>query len=186
MGNMDFQNSLKKARAYGLDEFLDIMGELSQESTKKGVMGRKCKELVTLAIALNKQCRRCIDIHAHEAVRLGASEAELNQVRKIVLFLNASPSGSAELWDSWEDSWREFALTRGALEHHHRELIALAIALVEQRREHILLHVGCALEHGAGPDELFEILPIALLMDGAPVLSQITHLVGALEQHGHG
>jgi AhpD family alkylhydroperoxidase len=185
MASNDFHASMKKARAYGLDEFLDIMGELSQESTKKGLLGRKCKELVTLAIALNKQCGRCIDIHSHEAIRLGASEAELNQVRKIVLFLNASPNGSVELWDSWEDSWREFALTRGALEHHHRELIALAIALVQQRRDHIMLHVTCALEHGAAPDEVFEVLPIALLMDGAPVLSQITHLVGALEHLGH-
>lgn len=182
MAKVDFQASLNKARAYGLDEFLDIMGELSQESTKKGVMGRKCKELVTLAIALNKQCQRCIDIHAREATKLGASAAELNQVRKIVLFLNASPRGCQQLWASWEDSWREFALARGALAHHQRELLALAIALVEQRPDHIMLHVRSALEHGAGPDEIFEVFPIALLMDGAPVLSQLTHLVDVLEQ----
>lgn len=181
MSNTEFHDSLKKARAYGLDEFLAIMGELSQESTKKGVMGRKCKELVTLAIALNKHCQRCIDIHGQEARRLGASEAEMHQVRKIVLFLKASPKGSTELWDAWEDSWREFALTRGALEAHHREMIALAIALVEQRRDHIHLHVACALDEGASRDEIFEVLPIALLMDGAPVLSQIPHLVSALE-----
>jgi AhpD family alkylhydroperoxidase len=183
MDNTDYGASLRKARSYGLDEFLDIMGELSQESTKRGAMGRKCKELVTLAIALNKQCRRCIDIHSHEATRLGASAAELNQVRKIVLFLNASPDRSPELWESWEDSWREFALTRGALEHHHRELVALAIALVKQRQDHITLHVSSALAEGAGVEEIFEVLPIALLMDGAPVMSQIPHLVGAVEHH---
>ena len=49
-----FMDSLKKARTYGLGEFLEIIGELSQESTKKGVIDRKHKELITLGIALAK------------------------------------------------------------------------------------------------------------------------------------
>jgi hypothetical protein len=35
MVDTDFMQSLKRARTYGLGEFLEIIGELSQESTKK-------------------------------------------------------------------------------------------------------------------------------------------------------
>jgi AhpD family alkylhydroperoxidase len=100
-----FMDSLKKARTYGLGEFLEIIGELSQESTKKGIIDRKHKELITLGIALAKGCHRCIEIHT-----------------------------------------------------------------------------DAALKYGSTPEEVFEVMPIALLMDGAPALSQIPHLVAALEQ----
>jgi alkylhydroperoxidase/carboxymuconolactone decarboxylase family protein YurZ len=52
---------------------------------------------------------------------------------------------------------------------------------VEQRRDHIQLHARSALDLGAPPEEIFEVMPIALLMDGAPALSQIPHLVDALD-----
>ncbi|MBN2886224.1 MAG: carboxymuconolactone decarboxylase family protein [Chromatiaceae bacterium] len=177
-----FKQSLHRAREYGLEEFLEIIGELSQESTRKGIIERKNKEFITLGMALSKQCRRCIDIHSSEAKRLGALPGELCQVRKIALFLKASPRDTGEMWDSWEDSWREYVLARGPIEHHVRELIALGIALVEQRHEHIQLHTRSALEFGAPPEEIFEVMPIALLMDGAPALSQIPHLINALDQ----
>ncbi len=71
----DFIESLKSARSYGLGEFLEIIGELSQQSTKKG-----------------------------------------------------------------------------------------------------------ALDHGASRQQVFEVMPLALLMDGAPALSQIPRLVKALNR----
>lgn len=183
MSKVSFLDSMKKARAYGMDEFLEIMGELSQESTKRGHIERKCKELITLAIALSKDCHRCIEIHTADAKRVGASDDELAQVRKLVLYLNASPSEHDQLWDSWEDAWRVFVLAKGPIPHASREMIALAIALVNQRKELINRHVESALAHGVSVEQVFEIMPIALLMDGAPALSQIPHLVAAIEEH---
>lgn len=180
MSNLSFIDSMKKARSYGLTEFFEIMGELSQESTKKGHIERKCKELITLGIALSKNCNRCVQIHTKDALSLGATPDELKQVRKIVLYLNASPSMDAHLWESWEDAWRVFVLAKGPLAHAHRELIALAVALVNQRKELIGLHVRSALSHGVSVEQIFEVMPIALLMDGAPALSQIPYLVDAL------
>jgi AhpD family alkylhydroperoxidase len=182
MSSIDsFKKSLTRAREYGLEEFLEIISEMSQVSTRKGIIDRKDKELITLGMALTKKCRRCIDIHTKEAIRLHVMPGELNQVRKIALFLKASPLEGGEMWESWEDSWREYVLGRGPIRHHVRELIALGIALVEQRRDHIHLHARAALEFGAPPEEIFEVMPIALLMDGAPALSQIPHLVDALD-----
>ena len=178
-----FKRAIHKIRGYGLGEFLEIVSELSQESTKKGVLNRLTKELITLGLALSKHCKRCIDIHTAEARRLGASADDLNQVRKIVLFLNAAPWHDDLMWDSWESSWREFSLARGPIQHHVRELIALAIGIQRQHEGQLCLHAREALKFGAKPEELIELLPLVLLMDGAPALSQIPLVVRAIERY---
>ena len=175
-----FSDSIKKAGKYGLNEFLEIIAELSQESTKKGVLSRKEKELITLGIALSKNCERCINIHIKSAQSLGATENEIEQVNKIHLFLLSSPPEEDRLWECWRKSWVEFALTKGALEHHLRELIALGIAIIRQSKGQINLHVKSAINLSATPEQVYEVMPIALLMDGAPAISQIPRLVNAL------
>lgn len=177
----EFTQSLKKARTYGLAEFLEIIGELSQESTKKGDIDRKTKELITLGMALAKGCQRCINIHNKSSIDLGASKKEIRMVRKVVLFQNASPVDDPVMWRSWRSSWKQFALAKGALQTHERELIALGISIIRQRKKHIRLHVRSAIKFCATPQEVFEVMPLALLMDGAPALSQIPRLVEALE-----
>ena len=177
-----FMDSLKKARTYGLGEFLEIIGELSQESTKKGVIDRKHKELITLGIALAKDCHRCIDIHTDAAIRIGATETEMLQVRKVALYTQASPEyRQTELWQAWAGSWREFSLSKGCIDRRCRELVGLGIAIVKQEARLIEMHTQAAMEYGATPEEIFEVMPIALLMDGAPALSQIPQLVHALD-----
>lgn len=177
-----FMDSLKKARTYGLGEFLEIIGELSQESTKKGVIDRKHKELITLGIALAKDCHRCIDIHTDAAIRMGATETEMLQVRKVALYTQASPEyRQTELWQAWAGSWREFSLSKGCIDRRCRELVGLGIAIVKQEARLIEMHTQAAMEYGATPEEIFEVMPIALLMDGAPALSQIPQLVHALD-----
>ncbi len=178
----ELTDSLKKAKAYGIGEFLEIIGELAQESTKKGALSRKEKELITLGIALSKDCNRCIKIHTQAALSLGVSEDEIEQVRRIHLFLLSSPGKDEKLWKSWKNSWRQFSLAHGSLEHHTRELIALGIALVGQSQEHIKLHTKAAIGYCAKPEQIFEVMPIALLMDGAPAISQIPRLMKALDK----
>ncbi|MDQ5768091.1 carboxymuconolactone decarboxylase family protein [Thiothrix subterranea] len=183
MVDNDFIASLKRARTYGLGEFLEIIGELSQESTKKGALDRKHKELITLGIALAKDCHRCIDIHTQAALKLGATDTEMLQVRRVALYSQASPEHhDTDLWKAWVDSWREFALSKGCVDRRCRELVGLGIALVQQNARLIDMHVKAAREFGASPEEIFEVMPIALLMDGAPALSQIPQLVHAIEQ----
>ena len=182
MVDSDFMESLKRARTYGLGEFLEIISELSQESTKKGVIDRKHKELITLGIALAKDCHRCIDIHTDAAIRMGATETEMLQVRKVALYTQASPEyRQTELWQAWAGSWREFSLSKGCIDRRCRELVGLGIAIVKQEARLIEMHTQAAMEYGATPEEIFEVMPIALLMDGAPALSQIPQLVHALD-----
>lgn len=181
-----FLQAIKRARSYGIGEFLEIIGELSQESTKKGLLSRKTKELITFGIALNKQCERCICIHADDAKQLGATEKELEQVRKISLFMRSTPDKDEHLWKSWKSSWKQFVLAKGTIPHRDRELIALGISIVMQHKKHIHLHTSRAMELGHGGAEVVEVLPIALLMDGAPALSQIPYLMKAIENQNTG
>lgn len=177
-----FLQAIKHARSYGIGEFLEIIGELSQESTKKGLLSRKTKELITFGIALHKHCERCICIHADDAKKLGAKEQELEQVRKIALFMRSTPDKDEHLWQSWKSSWKQFVLAKGKIPHRDRELIALGISIVMQHKKHIHLHAKEAMKLGHGGAEVIEVLPIALLMDGAPALSQIPYLMKAIEK----
>lgn len=179
MAKETFNSFIRKAQNYGIADFLEIMGELAQESTKKGRLTRVTKELITLGMALHKQCHRCIDIHTTDARKLGAKKKDITQVQKIALFMKATPE-KEELWEAWQDSWAEFSLSKGNLEHHERELIALAIGLVMRNEKQITLHAKEALKTHASIEEVFEVVPIALLMDGAPVLSQIPAVVKAV------
>jgi AhpD family alkylhydroperoxidase len=178
--------SLKKSSQYGLPEFLDLIGEISQLSARKGALDRKSKELITLGIAIHKQCRRCINIHTHDAKQHGATEDDIRLVQKTCLFLAASPaSDNKEMWQAWSDSWHQFVLSKGDRSHKLREFIAIGIAIVRQSNPHIVLHITDVKEHGATMQEIFEIVPIALLMDGAPAISQVPRVVDALEAAGY-
>jgi len=178
-----FMQALKHARSYGIGEFLEIIGELSQESTKKGLLSRKTKELITFGIALHKHCERCINIHAEDAKKLGAKEKELELVRKISLFMRSTPEKDEHLWSTWKSSWKQFVLGKGPIRNRDRELIALAMSIIMQHKKHISLHVKEAMKLGHSGAEIVEVLPIALLMDGAPALSQIPALMKAIEKN---
>lgn len=180
MHQLSIQTAFKTFREYGLGEFLEIIGELSQESAKKGALDRGAKELIALGLALSKRCYRCIDIHTREAMAVGATESDVNQVRKIVLFLNAAPWHDDLMFEQWEASWRQFSRVHGPLAQFERELVALAIAVQRHHEGQMNLHVREALALGATPAQVVEVMPLVLLMDGAPALSQIPAVLQAV------
>ena len=70
------------------------------------------------------------------------------------------------------DAWGAFgqlhqaAMADGAIPTRIKELIALAIAVVKQCDGCIAYHASAAARHGATPEEVSEMLSVALLMDG--------------------
>lgn len=173
---------IQKASSYGLQEFLEIMGELSQESTKKGLLSRLQKELITLGLALYKDCQRCITIHGDEALRLKASDGELCLVKKVIFFMNASPQAGKGMWADWVDNWKQYSYSKVTERRQLREMIALAVSIVMQHEKQIELHLIAVLELGVTIEQVFEIVPLVMLMDGAPTLSQIPTLVSCYEK----
>jgi AhpD family alkylhydroperoxidase len=78
----------------------------------------------------------------------------------------------------------EAASSPGALDEKAKELIALAIAVVERCDECITIHVGEALKTGATRQEIIEALGVAILMGGGPALMYATHALTALSEFG--
>ena len=183
MSNDNTTQFMQRAGEYGLQEFLEIMGELSQESTKKGLLSRQEKELITLGLALYKNCQRCISIHSSEAKRLEASDIQFCNVKKIMFFMKATPHGNGELWDDWVINWKDYSYSKINERRQLREMVALAIAIVMQHEKQIQLHLTAALDVGVSIEQIFQIVPLVMLMDGAPTLSQIPRLLMCYEQY---
>lgn len=183
MTDVNTSKFMQKAGNYGLQEFLEIMGELSQESTKKGLLSRQQKELITLGIALYKNCQRCITIHSDEALRLDASELQFRHVKKVIFFMLAAPHGESNLWDDWVINWRDYSYSKITERQQLREMVALALSIVMQHKKQIELHLNAALDTGISVEQVFEIVPLVMLMDGAPTLSQIPWLLTCHENY---
>ena len=137
---------MKKASDYGLQEFMEIMGELSQESTKKGLLSRQQKELITLGLALYKNCQRCIDIHSSEATKLNATNLQFGHVKKVIFFMLASPHGDSNLWHDWVINWKDYSYSKVNERRQLREMVALAISIVMQHKKQIQLHLTAAFQ----------------------------------------
>ncbi len=174
---------MQKASNYGLQEFLEIMGELSQESTKKGLLSRQQKELITLGIALYKNCQRCINIHSKEAKSLAATELQFCHVKKVLFFMVATPHSDSDLWNDWVINWKDYSYSKINERRQLREMVALAIAIVMQHKKQIELHLIAVLDVGISIEQVFEIVPLVMLMDGAPTLSQIPRLLSCYENY---
>lgn len=57
-----------------------------------GAIPKKYKELMAVAVALTTQCPYCLEIHKGDAVKAGATEAELAEVVFIAAALRAGGS----------------------------------------------------------------------------------------------
>ena len=57
-----------------------------------GTIPKKYKELIAVAVALTTQCPYCIEIHKEEALKAGATEAELAETTFVAAALRAGAS----------------------------------------------------------------------------------------------
>lgn len=60
-----------------------------QAALADGVIPKKYKELIALAVALTTQCPYCLEIHREHAIKAGASEEELAEVTLVAAALRA-------------------------------------------------------------------------------------------------
>ncbi|MES2181640.1 MAG: carboxymuconolactone decarboxylase family protein [Pseudomonadota bacterium] len=49
----------------------------------------KTRELISLAVAVTTRCDGCITVHANEAVKVGATEAEIAEALGVAIAMNA-------------------------------------------------------------------------------------------------
>ena len=84
--------NLKKLAAQGnlAPEASKAYQAFNQAALADGVVPKKYKELMAIAVALTTQCPYCIEVHKDAAVKAGASEAELAETTFVAAALRAA------------------------------------------------------------------------------------------------
>jgi AhpD family alkylhydroperoxidase len=73
----------------------DVMAGFSamaQAASKDGALDKKTKELIALAIGVATRCDGCIGFHVEALVRLGASQAEVEECLGMAIYMGGGPS----------------------------------------------------------------------------------------------
>jgi len=73
----------------------DVMSSfhaLSKASTKDGVLDKKTKELMAMALAVANHCQGCVGFHAQALVKLGATKPELMETLAMAVYMGGGPS----------------------------------------------------------------------------------------------
>ncbi len=76
-------------------EIPDVMtgfSNLSQAALHEGVLDKKTKELIALALGVAARCDGCIGFHAQALVKLGASRQELLEMLAMAIYMGGGPS----------------------------------------------------------------------------------------------
>ena len=73
-------------------EVMKSVGELGRTAMADGVLGKKTKELIALALGVAARCDPCIGYHAQALVKLGASRQELDETLGVAVYMGGGPS----------------------------------------------------------------------------------------------
>lgn len=65
--------------------------ELAAAATADGVLDKKTKELIALALAVGARCDACIGFHAKALVRLGATREEVTETLGMCIYMGGGP-----------------------------------------------------------------------------------------------
>ncbi len=88
-----------------LDEINNNLGRFSKETpeqmqgfmnlmqaTEQGVLAKKQKELITVALAVVKQCKWCIAFHVKKALENGATRKEILESAWMAVLMGGGPA----------------------------------------------------------------------------------------------
>ncbi|MEK8051275.1 carboxymuconolactone decarboxylase family protein [Ideonella sp. DXS22W] len=65
---------------------------LAQAAGKAGVLDRKTKELIAMALSVSARCDPCLGFHAEALVKLGCSRAEFEEMLGMCVYMGGGPS----------------------------------------------------------------------------------------------
>jgi AhpD family alkylhydroperoxidase len=89
--NMYDMANMKKLKSLGAfaPETRKAFLAFDQAARADGAIPKKYKELIAVGVALATQCPYCIEIHKQEALKAGATEAELAETTFVTAALRA-------------------------------------------------------------------------------------------------
>jgi AhpD family alkylhydroperoxidase len=73
-------------------ETMQAFTALHRAATRPGALDAKTKELIALAIGVAARCEGCIAFHTHDALRAGATEAEILEALGVAVLMGGGPS----------------------------------------------------------------------------------------------
>jgi AhpD family alkylhydroperoxidase len=87
----DISSSLAKLRAEA-PEMMKGFGDLAAAATKDGVLDKKTKELIALALGVAARCDGCLGFHTQALAKLGASRQEIIETLGMATYMGGGPS----------------------------------------------------------------------------------------------
>ncbi len=73
-------------------EVMKSFSELGRAATTSGVLDRKTKELIALAVSVAARCDPCIGFHMQTLVKLGATRQEIDETLGVTTYMGGGPS----------------------------------------------------------------------------------------------
>ena len=100
----DIGTQLTKIRKE-LPEVMAGFSALAQAATKDGVLNKKTKELIAIALAVANHCPGCIGFHSQTLVKLETSREELLETLAMAIYMGGGPSlmYAAEALEAFEE-----------------------------------------------------------------------------------
>lgn len=87
----DISSSLAKLRIEA-PEMMKGFGDLAAAAAKDGVLDKKTKELIALALGVAARCDGCLGFHTQALARLGANRQEIIETLGMATYMGGGPS----------------------------------------------------------------------------------------------
>jgi AhpD family alkylhydroperoxidase len=73
-------------------EVMKSFNDLGRAATAGGVLDRKTKELIALALSVAARCDPCIGFHMQTLVKLGVTRQEIDETLGVATYMGGGPS----------------------------------------------------------------------------------------------
>lgn len=73
-------------------EVMKSFSELGRAATANGVLDKKMKELIALALSVAARCDPCIGFHMQSLVKLGVTRQEIDETLGVTTYMGGGPS----------------------------------------------------------------------------------------------
>ena len=87
----DISSALAKLRMDSPDVMISF-SELANAAAKDGVLDKKTKELIALALGVAAHCDGCIGFHTQVLAKLGATQQEIAETLGMAVYMGGGPS----------------------------------------------------------------------------------------------
>ncbi|KTD39959.1 carboxymuconolactone decarboxylase family protein [Legionella parisiensis] len=100
----DISTQLAKMRKE-MPEVMSGFSAIAQAASKDGVLDKKTKELIAMALAVAKQCPGCIGFHSQTLIKLETTREELLETLGMAVYMGGGPSlmYAAEALEAFEE-----------------------------------------------------------------------------------